>query len=84
MRVSGSAPRTWWRRGQEVLVEGAGPLVVAQPGKVAGNVGGRVEGGGVIGAQDPLAAAEGVLVEGAGLPVVARFGVSGGPGRGPW
>ena len=58
--------------GEGVLAEGAGLLVVAQRGQVAGEVVGRGEGVGVVVAQDPPAAGEGVLVEGAGLLVAPQ------------
>ena len=50
----------------------AGLLVLTQPAQVAGEVAGRGEGVGVVVAEDPAAAGQGVLVERAGLLVLTQ------------
>ena len=71
-RVSGwSSPRTRRRRVRVSSSSVAGLLVLAQRAQVDGEVVGRGEGVGVVVAQDPAAAGEGVLVRGRG-PARAR------------
>ena len=64
VRVSGwSSPRTRRRRVRVSSSRCAGLLVLAQRAQVGGEVVGRGEGVGVVVAEDPAAAGEGVLVE---------------------
>jgi hypothetical protein len=68
------------------LLQLAGLPVLTQRMQVAGEVGGRGQGVGVVFAQDPTPAGEGVLVQGAGLLVLTQrpqvAGEVGGRGQG--
>ena len=56
----------------DLVLDFTGLLIITQRMQVLGEVGGRGQGVGVVVAQDPAFAGEGVLVQGAGLLVVPQ------------